>query len=70
MKGYIIKKALKYLRGQLPDLREFWRIALANNWVNVANIGDLADCAFESVKFVLKHGTPNEAKVRDALRIP
>ena len=69
MKGYIIKKALKYLRGQLPDLREFWRIALANKWVNVANIGDLVDCVFASVKFVLRHGTPNEAKVKDALGV-
>ena len=67
MKGYIIGKALGYLRKQLPDLRAFWELAIANGWVDIGLNGDTADCALSSVEYVLRHGTPNAAAVRKAL---
>ena len=67
MKGYIIGKALGYLKKQLPDLRFFWSIALLNGWVDIGVNGDTADCALASVEYVLRHGTPTEDTVRKAL---
>ncbi len=67
MKGYIIRKALKYIKKQLPDLREFWRIARAENWVDVGPNGDTVDCLIESIEYVFRHGKPGVDDVRKAL---
>ena len=67
MKGYIIGKVLKYLRKQSPDLRDFWFHAIEGGWVDIGSPRGIADCVMASVEFVLRHGTPTAAAVRNAL---
>ena len=67
MKGYIIRKALQYIRQQMPDLREFWSIARNANWVDVGPNGDTVECLIESIKYVCEHGRPGVEDVRKAL---
>ena len=67
MKGYIIRKALKYLRGQMDDIREFWETASRLGLVDLTDIESIVECVYQSVKFVLKHGKPHPADVEKAL---